>query len=134
MMHCYFAHPVTSYNTPEEAAAIAAIQARGWSVVNPNSPAHEAEYKRQGMGYFFALVDTCDVLTFMRFPNGAIGAGVGGEIDRACARGTPIFEAKGRFLWASPADDRWPVLSIEDTRALIKRLGRTCPARPMRPL
>lgn len=114
---CYLAHPITEYGTARQAAAIRTLEARGWTVENPDQPHHDAAYKAQGMSYFTRLVDDCDALAFMRFSTGEIGAGVGKEIAAAFARGCPVFEIDADTLTsvlAMPA-----VLSVADTRAII---------------
>ena len=86
MTKCYFAHPITEYGTAKQKKAIRLLKHWGWDVLNPDSKIHQLAYKAaggKGMDYFVKLVKTCDVLAFMRFPNGAIGAGVGLEMKTA---------------------------------------------------
>jgi len=122
----YFAHPVTDYGTERERGAVAAIEAEGWTVENPNQPHHQAGYDEEGMVYFERLAASCDALIFMRFPGGAIGAGVGKEIDAAQAAACPIYElfdGEVYSVYGSPT----PVLSVENTRALLAEIRATEP-------
>lgn len=123
-MKIYFAHPVTDYGTDREEKAVAAIKGEGWDVENPNQPHHQVGYDAGGMPYFERLAADCDALVFMRFPDGGIGAGVGKEIDAAQGAGHPIYELFDGDLhsvYGMPT----PVLSVEQTRATIKRLRAT---------
>lgn len=79
------------------------------------SPEHEENYRKFGMGYFVDIVGRCDAVAFIRFPDGAVGAGVGKEI--ASCKG-PILDVTYGFM--VPSDrDAGPVLSVEETRARI---------------
>ena len=120
-MRVYFAHPVTDYGTERERRALDDLAAQGWYVENPNQPQHQAGYDRDGMVYFQRLAASCDALIFVRFPNGAIGAGVGKEIDAAQGNGIPVYEwfdGETHSVYGMPT----PVLSVEDTRALLVSL------------
>ena len=123
MLDIYFAHHVTDYDTPREAAAIRLLEQHGFAVVNPNSNEHDAGYKQHGMEYFLGIVATCDALAFQRFETGQIGAGVGKEIKAASERDLPIYEVVGDMLPHTDAgllgDD---VLSVEATRALLRAI------------
>lgn len=127
-MRIYFAHPVTDYGTEREANAVAVLESywkesRGQrlEIENPNQPHHQAGYVAGGMDYFKGVVDACWSLAFMRFPNGAIGAGVGREIRWAIINGKMIYEIfDGRIYQARSMPT--PVLSVEDTRALIAKI------------
>lgn len=122
-MKCYLAHPVTDYGGSErQIRAIEAIESRDWEVVNPDKPWHQKEYRQHGMRYFLELVEDCDCLAFMRFPDGTIGAGVAKEIEKALQRRLMIYDvSRGDLL---PQNDMMPdrVLSVEQTRAKIAGL------------
>lgn len=122
-MRCYLAHPVTDYGgTARQRAAIAAIEAKGWKVENPDKPWHQSGYQAGGMGYFLDVVENCDALAFMRFPCGAIGAGVAKEVERALQRGMPVYDfCKGQL---KPTGNMMPgpLLTVEETRGMIARL------------
>lgn len=121
-MKIYLAHPITDYGGSErQVQAVAALIEAGFAVENPDQPHHQVGYAEMGMNYFANAVYSCDCLAFMRFPDGSIGAGVGKEIKWAMADGHPIyevFEGKVHKVDGLPT----PILSVEDTRATIKRL------------
>jgi len=120
-MRVYFAHPVSDYGTPRETAAAAVMEAVGWSVENPNQPHHQRGYDAGGMGYFEQIARACDGLAFMRFPNGAIGAGVGKEVGAALDASKPVYElfdGEVHLVTGMPT----PVLSVAATRALLTEL------------
>lgn len=122
-MRVYFAHPVSDYGTPRETAAAAVMEAVGWSVENPNQPHHQRGYDAGGMGYFEQIARACDGLAFMRFPNGAIGAGVGKEVGAALDASKPVYElfdGEVHLVTGMPT----PVLSVAATRALLTELQR----------
>lgn len=115
-MKCYYAHPLTDYNTFRELLDVKTLRRLGFEVLNPNAPEHDAGYKVHGMTYFEELVDSCDVLAFRAFIDGKIPAGVVKEVERAEKYGKPTFELP------APRFDR--VLTVEETRARLKELGR----------
>lgn len=121
MKKIYFAHPITDYGTERQAAAVAYLSEQ-WQVVNPDHPGHQAGYAADGMAYFERLAASCDLLAFMRFPDGSIGAGVGKEIDAAKRAGirwiVEYFAGQIYPVYGDPT----PVLSVEDTRAKIRQL------------
>lgn len=117
-MKIYFAHPVTDYGTERESEAVASIEAEGWIVENPNKPHHQQGYNEEGMTYFERLATSCGALVFMRFPNGAIGAGIGKEINAAQGAGRPVYELFDGELHAAYGTPT-PILSVDATRALL---------------
>lgn len=126
-MRIYLAHPITDYGTPRQAEAIAALEARGFQVVNPDAPEHEAGYRQQGMAYFTNLVEACGALAFLRFPGGSIGAGVAKEIQAALGLRLPVYDMDRGF------DDflgfaLQSVLSVGQTRSKIKWRDRVLTA------
>lgn len=120
-MRIYFAHPITDYGTEREGMALTWLEADGWEVENPNQPHHQAGYDQGGMEYFQRIASECDALVFTRFPDGSIGAGVGKEIEAASAAGRPIYEWFDGEIYSAYGMPT-PVLSVERTRATIKRL------------
>lgn len=127
MRRVYFAHPVSDFGTSRQAAAIEAITAfyaaigQRIQIINPDLPEHQEGYAKKGMPYFRDLVDTCNDLVFMRFPDGSIGAGVAQEIRwaSACSHIREVHNGKLYDLNGQPG----PVLSIDDTRAVLKSLA-----------
>lgn len=121
MKTIYFAHPITDYGTERQAAAIAYLS-RQWRVVSPDHPDHQAGYDAEGMEYFDRLAASCDLLAFMRFPDGSIGAGVGKEIEAAQRSGVrwilEYFSGQTYPVYGVPT----PILSVAHTRALIAKL------------
>jgi hypothetical protein len=88
VMRCYYAHPMTIYNTPQEERDILLLGQLGFVVVNPNAPEHSEAYGKEGMKYFMQLASECDVIAFRALPDGSITAGVANEIKA----GPPVFE------------------------------------------
>ena len=121
MRKIYFAHPITDYGTQRQARAVAYLESQ-WEVVNPDKPEHQEGYKAEGMAYFERLAAGCDLLAFMRFPDGSIGAGVGKEIEAAKLAGVrwilEYFDGQIYPVYGDPT----PILSVEATRATIRRL------------
>lgn len=127
-MKIYFAHPVSEYGTPLQAAAIKEL-ASGWhEVENPDAPHHQEGYRQYGMAHFERVVSGCDALAYLRFPDGAISAGVAKEIATAANAGKPIYEVRvhgGRVHVCASAPKPGPVLTVEQTRL---RLGNRTPS------
>lgn len=121
---CYFAHPVTDYDTDREAAAVAVIEQHGFTVENPNTPAHNDAYKKRGMEHFVDVVEGCDTLAFQRFENGAIGAGIHKELTAAALRGLKLFEVQDDDLISVSDLDlvEGPVLTVDQTRELLRMI------------
>lgn len=128
-MRLYFAHPVTDYGTERQAAAIAALETywreerprQPLEIESPDQPHHQEGYAAHGMAYFKGIVESCWSLAFMRFPNGAIGAGMGREIKWKIINHGPVYELfDGRVYHV--ADMPTPVLTVEETRALIAEI------------
>jgi len=121
MKKIYFAHSVTDFGTERQERAIASLSEH-WEVVSPDFPEHQVGYAKEGMAYFERLAASCDLLAFMRFPNGSIGAGVGKEIEAAKGAGVrwilEWFDGQTFPVYGDPT----PILSVSQTRALIERL------------
>lgn len=140
----YFAHPVTYYGGPLEAEALEAITR--WigeaDVVNPAFAEYQNDYQNlvndvdtraRAFHYWLQLAMTCDMCVFLPFSDGAVGSGVGAEINTFFSRfgkearvyeWLPIekhFRARDESYFAFPGR----VLSIEETRARIQTYNRT---------
>lgn len=123
MTRCYLAHPITEYGGSErQAMAVSTIKARGWTVVTPDEAGHQEAYEREGMSHFISVVETCDVLAFLRFPNGTIGAGVWREIETMFRLNRPVFEVETGKLKHISSVVVSEILSVEETRAMITSL------------
>lgn len=77
-MKIYFAHPVSEYDTENEAKAMDFIRSTSpeAEIINPNKAVHAEAYRQIGMDYFISLVKKCDQLFAMPFPDGRFGMGV----------------------------------------------------------
>lgn len=134
-MKIYFAHPITDYGTERQASAIAAIQKffedRGTplELENPDQPRHQEGYDREGMDYFRKVVESCHGVVFMRFPDGSIGAGVGKELRWSYLNSSRMYEVFDGKVYPLTGDMPTPILSVEDTRATIKRYRVAAPTR-----
>ena len=123
MQKLYFAHPVSDYGGPRQVAALRLFAEGRWAVVNPDTRAYQIGYAEEGMPYFLGLVEACDALAFLWFPDGAIGTGVGAEIAAAFAAGLWVAEvclnepARLVVCEALPT----PVLSVVETRHAVER-------------
>lgn len=123
----YFAHPVSDYNTPHE-AAIVELLSQTFQVVNPNHADHAAKYAIEGMDYFVNLADTLDACAFLRFPDDTIGAGVAKEVEVFLDKGLPVFDVQrlqGQFVLVPVRSLTGTVLDVEQTRATRKRFSPT---------
>lgn len=79
-MRIYFAHPMSSYGTDVEDVAMGIIAKTfpDAEIVNPNQAMHQNNGKGR-FAYFEALVQSCDGIVYLAFPDGKIGAGIAGE-------------------------------------------------------
>ena len=111
----YYAHSTALYNTPQETRDIQALSTLGFEIVNPNSPKHEAGYKKDGMEYFIRIVETCAAIAFRANPDGSMNAGVHSEVMTAKALGKPILEL--------PCGLKSRGLTIDQTRAYLEEQG-----------
>lgn len=129
MTRAYFARPISHFGTPEDERLKSDLRSMGFELVDPNDPRHQTAYenlKASGdpdpMRYFRDLTSSADILIFVPFRNGAIGAGVANEIERALEDGKFVMEARmnsslGEF-------DRQEllqrVLTVQETRDLVR--------------
>jgi len=121
-MRVYLAHPVTDYGSARQAQAIDLLRANGWKVENPDQPHHASAYLMYGMGHFKGVVNDCDGLAFLRFPDGSIGSGVATEIETALRRGLPVWDISSGKLESVGTMMPFPLLSANETRAMIASL------------
>lgn len=123
-MKCYLAHPVTDYGgTERQRRAIAVIEdIGGWKVENPDQEIHQTAYRQYGFGHFLEVVQTCDLLAFVRFPGGSIGAGVAKEIEEALRNGQRVYDATNGEIIYIGLMMPYPIMSVEQTRELIAAL------------
>lgn len=127
-MRIYLAHPVSDYGSQRQADAIALVTARGWTVENPDQLHHARLYQERGMDHFIEVVEGCDGLVFLRFPDESIGAGVGKEIETALRRGLMVWDASSGQLESIGTMMPCPVLSVEETRQALGRFFVRTPA------
>jgi hypothetical protein len=130
-MKCYLAHPVTDYGgTERQRKAIAVIENRGWEVENPDQKIHQDCYARHGFNHFLEVVQSCDLLAFVRFPGGSIGAGVAKEIAEALRIGLRVYDiTSGEIIYIGLMMP-YPVMTVEQTRELIAALRGASVTRP----
>lgn len=76
MLRCYYAHPMSLYNTPQEQRDIILLESLGFEVLNPN----RAEYIGFDLDEFCDLANSCDVLAFRALADGSITSGVYEEL------------------------------------------------------
>jgi len=112
----YYAHPMSTYGTQQEADDIKLLKYLKFRVLNPNEPKHQIQCKNRAnqMEYFLDLVSLCDAVAFRAFQDGMIGAGVAKEIKRAKSESKPVIEL--------PFDTTQRELSIEQTRDRIRSI------------
>lgn len=135
----YFAHPISTYCSPEEDRAISNLEAAGLVVVNPSDRKHQ-EACGSDMAKWAALAASCDSIAMLPFGDGAIGAGVVKEVDAVVAQGKPVYRVglnHGALLPVRQWPGNFQLLSVEDTRARIKpfrqaRVEQGLPAIPVR--
>jgi len=115
----YYAHPISMYGSLQEKRDIEQIKS-----IFPNSiiynPGSDEEsnigYKKEGMEYFYNKIAFSDILIFRAFPDGKLGAGVVGEINKAKDSKKGILEL--------PILTETRYLSINDTREYLKLCGK----------
>lgn len=125
-MRIYFAHPVSEYGTPFQAAVLKELASSWHEVESPDAPHHQEGYRVGGMAYFEGVIAGCDALAYLRFPDGTIGAGVAKEIAAAAGSGKPIFEvhtAGGAIHVSASCPKPGPVLTVDQTRLKLGRGG-----------
>ena len=114
-MKIYYARPVNLYNSPAEQRDKELLEKLGFTILDPNKSELSEKYKKEGMAAFYEFVKECDALAFRACPDGAITAGVFGEIDEAIKAGKPVIEI--------PCGMERRVLTISQTREYLKDVG-----------
>lgn len=125
---CYFAHPKGYYGSSLARDAIARLASAGYDIEDPSLPEHQKECRKleQPMAYFEKLVASCDAICFIRFDDGAIGAGCAAEIDIANNSRLDILEfSGGELLYHLSGEVPGPRLDIAETRQANERLAGT---------
>lgn len=125
----YFAHPMSSYDTQEEAAALRIMaqhfNSNEWDIINPNQPEHQhaARRLRRPFAYFEELVSGCDALCYLPFDDGKIGYGIKGEVDAIKTRkpDAELFEVdmNAQRIIAQSALDESRVIGRSETAARL---------------
>lgn len=89
----YFAHPLNDYGTEREKKCLKLIKQEFPSseIVNPNSKMSTEMYKLFGFVYFEMLVNTCERIVAVPFPDGEFGAGVYREMQIMENNHGPIY-------------------------------------------
>lgn len=114
-MKVYYAHPISSYNTEQEADDIRFLKSMGLTVVNPAKLSKFVKPMQYKMKYFCGLVQKCDCLAFRSFSDTRIGSGVLLEIKAMKEIWGFVFELKPSIM-----SDR--KLSIPQTKTRIERI------------
>ena len=112
-MRVYYAHCQALYGTPQEDRDINILERLGFTVLNPNGVSLPEVVT---MDFFFDLVITCDVVAFRSLPDGAIPAGVAGEIATAQKNNIPVIEIPSGILRRG--------INVEETREFLSEIGQ----------
>lgn len=120
----YFAHPINTYNTIIEDYFLEFFSNPDIEIINPNNSIHQEGYKKFGMNYFKELVQSCDKLYALGFPDNSIGAGVAKEMNWMREKGgtvifLPFFEKYEEMVVV--CENQFKVLSVEETRERLKK-------------
>lgn len=122
-MRIYFAHPISTYNTPQEKDWIKIIKnnlSEVYTIQNPNGEVHEDAYKQIGMIYFTEMAKSCDIGVFLPFNGGHFGMGVYREILAMADQGKDLYSiSKEGIMHELDFKDITP-LSINDTRKFVR--------------
>ena len=113
---CYYAHPLSLYDTCQETRDVKLLEKLGYKVVNPNNSIIEYAYKEKGFEVFLEEVKQCHVLAFRSFPDGSIGAGVGSEIACAIKYNIPVIELPNRVVFRT--------LTKDETKEYLRDVGQ----------
>ena len=120
----YFAHPINTYGTILEDYFLEYFSRDHLEIVNPNQPIHQEGYKKFGMDYFKNLVQSCDKLYAIGFPDNTIGAGIAKEMNWMKEKGgvvifLPFFTKYEEMV--VPCENQFKVLTVEETRQKLKQ-------------
>lgn len=139
-MKIYFAHPISSYGTPEEAQIIRSLEDMGLIVINPSDKQHQdavdkiqqqyAHDRNEGsrlvMEYFVKVCNACDGCVMLPFPDGSVGAGIVKEVQSFLDRGKKVQEVSlsdGEVKLSDITDlSRYACLDVGPTRAMLRKL------------
>ena len=127
---CYFAHPMSIYNTEYEKEIIDSLSEK-FDVLNPSDKKYQEDikkyreiYKTNYMKYFDDLVLECDVVAYLPFTDYKIGAGVYYEALKMFEKGGEVYEIDYETYEISKVDIDYierNKLSIDETRERIKK-------------
>lgn len=120
----YFAHPINTYGTILEDYFLEYFSRDHLEIVNPNQPIHQEGYEKEGMEYFKRLVQSCDKLYAIGFPDNTIGAGIAKEMNWMKEKGgvvlfLPFFTKYEEMV--VPCENQFKVLTVEETRQKLKQ-------------
>ena len=124
----YFAHPISTYCSPEETRALRTIAQQGFDCINPSDAVHQTLCGNDMINWA-ALAGSCDAVVLLPFWDGKIGAGVVKEVQALVDQGKKVFALTVDGLTMSEVHN-WPdgfeLLDVEQTRSRIKafRTGR----------
>jgi hypothetical protein len=140
-MKVYFAHPISSYRTEQEAQIIRALEDMGLIVINPSDRQHQdaveeiqAQYahdrnegSRMVMEYFVKVCNACDGCVMLTFPDGSLGAGIVKEVQSFLDKGKKVQEVSlngdGQISLRDVPDlSGYTCLGVEPTRAMLRSL------------
>lgn len=119
MKKCYFARPISQYNTLQDARDLDTIRDLGFEVINPNKEELSELYLQKGMQAFTDLINDdslVDLLIYRSFPDLKISAGVVKEIECAINAQKIVFEL--------PTFTEVRKLSVVATREYLTLLGQ----------
>lgn len=124
---CYYAHPMSTYNSIIEAEDIELLEKLGFIVVNPNKESiqngmNKFKLENPGaniMNYFGDIVQKCDVLAFRAAPGGKIVSGCAFEIEVATTKNIPVIEL--------PTDLVSRFMSHLESKLYLKQIGHYKP-------
>lgn len=120
-MSVYYAHPVSAYDTAQEASDVAVIESTIGTVVNPNSTHHNERYQQAGMPYFFdEVLPACQSCVVRAFDDGKIGAGVYAEAEWFIARGLPVREITDHGIGFFCLEDSRR-LTVDETKTRVRK-------------
>ena len=131
MQKLYFAHPINTYDTEMEERLLVKINEAfpGWEIENPNQENHRLGYKEwkkekgNGMEYYFQeVLPFCAGGVFLRFRDGAWGAGVCAEAKFFADRNLPIWIVSPNGKVRRGNLKKAKVLSVEETVARIRNM------------
>lgn len=122
----YFGHPVNTYNTEFEKSIEEKINTlfSQYDILNPNGKQHQEGYQEfkkkygNGMKYFYEeVLPQTEAGIYLLFPEGTLGAGVGGEMNYHIDNGKPVFIMNHRKdLIHERKFSNLSILSVEETR------------------